>query len=76
MDQIKKSFNIPEDLSERIDSFIEANPGTNFTFIAIQALEIWLKNPQISLRAPIAPTARTSVQKVGQDLHSMKARDL
>ena len=49
MKQIKKSFNMSEDLADRIDSFVAANSGTNFTFVVVQALEAWLKNPQVNL---------------------------
>lgn len=39
---IKKSLNINTDLAQRIDDFIQNNPGVSFTLIANQALANWL----------------------------------
>ena len=50
MEVIKKSFNIPGDLAQRIDDFIRENPGVSFTLLVNHALLQWLQNPQIALR--------------------------
>ena len=52
MEAIKKSFNLSSDLAQRIDDFIQANPGISFTWLVNQAIMNWLKNPQVSLRNP------------------------
>lgn len=71
MNQVKKSFNMPEALSNRIERFVEANPGTNFTFVVVQALENWLKNPQVYLSSPDSggrdeKVARPSFGQIGR----------
>lgn len=57
MDMIKKSFNLSGDLAQRLDDFIKANPGVSFTWLVNQALLNFLKNPQVTLRAPTPMTA-------------------
>ena len=56
VNNIKKSFNIPGDLAQRLDDFIVQNPGISFTWLVNQALLQWLKNPQVTLNTSKAMT--------------------
>jgi hypothetical protein len=46
---MKKSFNLAGDIAQRVDDFIDKNPGVSFTLLVNQALLQWLKNPQVTL---------------------------
>ena len=50
MKVIKKSFNLVGDLAQRVDDFIQENPGISFTWLVNQALLQWLNNPQVTLK--------------------------
>jgi hypothetical protein len=49
---VKKSFNLSADLAQRLDDFIAENPGLSLTLIMQQALDSWLRNPQLTVRLP------------------------
>lgn len=66
MEAIKKSFNISSDLAQRMDDFIQANPGISFTWLVNQAIVNFLKNPQVSLRNP-NPMNEDEIQKFMKD---------
>lgn len=63
MRQIKKSLNITPDMAQRLDDFIQKNPGINFTLIANQAIEEWLKNPVVKLR-PVKKVSNDDIRKM------------
>jgi hypothetical protein len=50
MKVVKKSFNLVGDLAQRVDDFIQENPGISFTWLVNQALLQWLKDPQVTLK--------------------------
>ncbi len=52
MEAIKKSFNISSDLAQKIDDFIQVNPGISFTWLVNQSLVNFLRNPQVTLQNP------------------------
>ncbi|RYZ86438.1 MAG: hypothetical protein EOP04_13885 [Proteobacteria bacterium] len=49
MKPIKKSFNITPDMAQRVDDFLQQNPGLSFTLIMNKALETWFENPTIKV---------------------------
>ncbi len=54
MGSIKKSFNLDSDLAQKMDEFLQQNPGISFTLLVNQSIQCWLKNPQVALR-PVQP---------------------
>lgn len=50
MNIIKKSINVSADLAQQIDEFIKMNPGANFTLIANQALQDWLRKGEHTIQ--------------------------
>lgn len=52
MKLVKKSFNLDSDLAQRLDNFIDSNPGLSLTMIMTQALSGWLKQPTLSIVLP------------------------
>jgi hypothetical protein len=59
MKVIKKILNLQEELSKRLDEFIQNNPEANFSLIAHQALMNWLddeKSQALKLNRPSAIT--------------------
>ncbi|MGE3757347.1 MAG: hypothetical protein AB7H97_06305 [Pseudobdellovibrionaceae bacterium] len=49
---VKKTLDVPENMSRQIQSIIDSNYGTTFTQIAIQALSLWLEEPKLTLKDP------------------------
>ena len=55
MTHLKKSFNMDADLAQRVDDFLQKNPGISFTLLMNQATARWLRDPSIQVRrsAPV-----------------------
>ncbi len=49
MKVVKKSFNMTGDMAQKIEDFIQRNPGVSFTLMMNQALQKWLERPAIAL---------------------------
>jgi hypothetical protein len=52
MTHLKKSFNLDADLAQRVDDFLQKNPGISFTLMMNQATARWLSDPRIEVKRP------------------------
>lgn len=60
MAHLKKSFNMDADLAQRIDNFLQKNPGISFTLLMNQAVSQWLRHPHIEIK-PLPPVGLDAV---------------
>jgi hypothetical protein len=60
MTHLKKSFNLDADLAQRVDDFLQKNPGISFTLMMNQAAARWLSDPRIDIKRP-APVSLDTV---------------
>ena len=61
MTHLKKSFNMDADLAQRVDDFLQTNPGISFTLLMNQATARWLRDPSIQVRRSARMTRRNDL---------------
>ncbi|MEQ1875653.1 MAG: hypothetical protein ABL958_03340 [Bdellovibrionia bacterium] len=57
---VKKTLDVPTETMKQIQAIIDLNPGTSFVQITLQALKVWLENPEFKIQVPKAQAAKAN----------------
>lgn len=63
----KISANLNADIAQKLEKFIEMNPGVSMTFAMNQALSSWLNNPEITLKLKKSQMTEGDIEKFLDD---------
>ena len=63
----KVSANLNADIAQKLEEFIEMNPGVSITLAVNQALSSWLSQPEITLKLRKSQMTEGDVDKFFDD---------